>query len=83
MAFEYKESTRFMEILSEEWSKGTGAVATRVVTDRMRDEGQRFQDHQVGSYLLLLRESDKASILAESDVELANGNAVIIGLSDR
>lgn len=68
--------------MREEWNKGTGAVASWVVRDRMRNEGLRFEDDEIGTYLILFRDMGKASVLANSEAELAAGRTVIISLSD-
>jgi hypothetical protein len=39
MALEQAEKLRFIEILCEEWQRGTGAVESKTIYDRLQEEG--------------------------------------------
>lgn len=77
MAFEAADKQRFLELLKEEWQKGTGAVDVPVIVDRLRNEGMGAPDTEVGSFIMLIEEEGGAEVLAANDAEKSKGNAVI------
>jgi hypothetical protein len=77
MAFEAADKQRFLELLKEEWQKGTGAVDVPVIVDRLRNEGMGAPDTEVGSFIMLIEEEGAAEVLAANDAEKSKGNAVI------
>jgi hypothetical protein len=76
MAFEAADKQRFLELLKEEWQKGTGAVDVPVIVDRLRN-GMGAPDTEVGSFIRLIEEEGAAEVLAANDAEKSKGNAVI------
>jgi hypothetical protein len=72
-----EERRRFLELLKEEWEKGTGAVDVSVIASGMEAENLNVPESEIGAMVQGLELAEVASVFAEDDVEKDKGNAVL------